>query len=500
MSTLTLPTKSYARNYQNWLVNNQNTSSFLADNYTPIFGVTNTQIKDTRFTAGMLNYVFFSNPLAFGIYNKIQGLIKTREYGFYGKNENINKELKRLLQASGFDKRLENGILPAMFGTGGGNGLYYTVKKSNGNPEIRFEPFIQANYIRVAVTGDNVGYNEPTKYEVLTPVTQRPLHEFKPEDVYHLKFSSPNGDALIGTGPIISLAKLWLVKLRGLEASGNVFTNGLQAAYVIGLDAGAMSKAPGGIRINDLKDIKKQMVEELKQGTGLENRNRSLISMMPLTFNKLQMTNVEMETLKLIDLTNQETFAAYGIDPAVMDISKSKYDNADLSNDTLYKAIEPIIHQIIKAEMEYVMPRLYPGYNPDKYPFRLAYEPTTEDMAIKEIKQKDLQIWLENYIKAVQAGMKVNPTPEKVEELKAHGFDLTGLEINSSSDDTEDSPIANGFTKTTKAEEFARADDKFTDSATGLQDFTKKVESNPKMQKARASLENKFLKLIQDAK
>jgi len=66
--------------------------SFFTDNFGSLLGTSNfSGIRDTRFTPALLNYMFTANPLAFGIYNKIQNIIEAKEFKFCGKNELKNQ-------------------------------------------------------------------------------------------------------------------------------------------------------------------------------------------------------------------------------------------------------------------------------------------------------------------------------------------------------------------------------------------------------------------------
>ena len=430
---------------------------------------------DSRYTAQALSTVFMANPVAFGILNKIQDLIISREYGFFGKNENINKEYKKMLDKSGFKKRIFQGIIPAFWGPGGGNILYYTLKGKNGI-QINAEPFVTSGFQRVQVHGDQNNNNlEVQKYDILDQ-SRGVIHSFTPDEVYHLQYSSPDGNYMFGTSPVIVLAKHFMTKLRALAANETVYQNGLQASYLLGIDASKMISS--GASIGNVEVAQDKLKQELKQASGLQGRNSFIYTGVPLQMEKIQLSNVEMETLKLLEMINNETFAAYGVDPSILDISKSKYDNADVAMDNLYISIRSKIKRIVEAEMEYTMPRLDPQYNPDKYPFRMAFEPTQEALEIKKIKQTDLEIFFDFLIKAKDVGLIVKPTPEKAKELQELGIDLPEYDVVPS-------------TTPTAVEDFVQVADTFT-NLTEAEKFTSERALYPKLKK---ELDEKFAKV-----
>jgi hypothetical protein len=434
---------------------------------------------DSRYTAQAISTVFLANPVAFGILNKIQDLILSREYGFFGKNEEINKYYRKLLDLSGFRKRLKEGIIPAFWGTGGGNVLYYSLIKNN-RLEIKAEPFVTNGFQRVQVRGDFDNTNLEVKgYDILNS-SRRTVYSFDADDVYHLKYSAPDGNYMFGSSPIIVLAKQFMTKLRAMAANETVFQNGLQASYLVGLDAQKMISS--GANATNILNAENKLKEELKQASGLRGRNSFVYTGVPLTMEKIQLSNVEMETIKILDVINQETFSAYGVDPAVLDTSKSKYDNADIAMDNLYTAINPKIEEIVRAEMEYSMPRLDPKYNPEKYPFRMAYEPTKESMELKKIKQDDLKIFFDFLIKSKDVGLIVQPTADKARELKELGIDLSEYDVLPS-------------TEPQSAEDFVSITDTFT-NITKPEQFATQRSNNRIYENLQTSLDDKFKKIV----
>lgn len=585
-----------------------NEGSFFVDNFQNLLGVSNfTGVRDTRFTPALLNYMFTANPLAFGIYNKIQNAILNKKFKFCGKNELKNKYYLELLEDSGFKKRLFESFMPAFWGTGGGNALYYVVKEG-GKLEIRLDPFIMAGDTRIRVCGDNGINNIPTKYEVLQTGTQEVVYSFEKKqlnNIKHIKYSSPNADSLIGTSPIIALCKIWALKSKALSATETVFGNGLQASHIVSLQVDKMAEVRGGVKLPDIQAIGNKLSEELKNATGLHNKNSAIISPLPITATKLQSNNVEMETVKLIDIADDQTYIAYNMDKAVFDTSKSKYNNADLALDSVWKAVQPHLNIFLETEMEFVMPILDSSYDSEKYPLRSEFDPTTQDFETAKLKQETMSILLNSLASLNKNGVLAKPTTQMLGELQENGIDLSGAFQEFVEATTNQ--VGNDFTKITEQEKFSRAsiqdlDEVYSkyhslvnmsaseleawsnnpcsknasldrspiernlnllrksksewtvnditsanrtisfisrmkgaeqgeptktsdgrtcpskrdislrnwaynptksramiDEQTGLEDFTKEIEALPKLQKAKKGLENKFLKLIQNA-
>jgi hypothetical protein len=475
--------------------------SFFNDNFGNLLGTSNFNgIRDTRFTPALLNYMFTANPLAFGIYNKIQNAILGKKYKFCGKNDLKNKYYLELLEQSGFKKRLFESFIPAFWGTGGGNALYYVVKE-NGEAKICLDPFIMAGDTRIRVFGDNGINNQATKYEVLQTGTQSPVYAFEKKGlqaVRHIKYASPNADSLLGTSPIIALCKIWALKSKALSATETVFGNGLQASHIISLEVDKMSDVRGGVKLPDIQSIGNKLAQEIMQGaTGLRNKNTAIVSPVPISTTKIQSNNVEMETVKLIDIADDQTYIAYNMDKAVFDTSKSKYNNADLALDSVWKAVQPQLNTFLDTEMEFVMPFLDSTYDIEKYPLRFEFDPTAQDFETAKLKQDTMSIYLNSLATLNKNGVLARPTTQMLGELQENGMDLSGAFQEFVEATTNQ--VGNDFTKITEKEKFSRADSKLIDSETGLEDFTKGIEALPKLQKAKKGLENKFLKLIQNA-
>lgn len=433
--------------------------SFFNDNFGSLLGTSNfSGIRDTRFTPALLNYMFTANPLAFGIYNKIQNAILGKKYKFCGKNDLKNKYYLELLEQSGFKKRLFESFIPAFWGTGGGNALYYVVKE-NGDAKICLDPFIMAGDTRIRICGDNGINNQPTKYEVLQIGTQSPVYTFEKKGlqaVRHIKYASPNADSLLGTSPIIALCKIWALKSKALSATETVFGNGLQASHIISLEVDKMSDVRGGVKLPDIQSIGNKLAQEIMQGaTGLRNKNTAIVSPVPISTTKIQSNNVEMETVKLIDIADDQTYIAYNMDKAVFDTSKSKYNNADLALDSVWKAVQPQLNTFLDTEMEFVMPFLDSTYDIEKYPLRFEFDPTTQDFETAKLKQDTMSIYLNSLATLNKNGVLARPTTQMLGELQENGMDLSGAFQEFVEATTNQ--IGNDFTKITEKEKFSRA-------------------------------------------
>jgi hypothetical protein len=433
--------------------------SFFTDNFGSLLGTSNfSGIRDTRFTPALLNYMFTANPLAFGIYNKIQNIIEAKEFKFCGKNELKNQYYLELLEYINYKKLLKEGFMPAFWGTGGGNALCYVVKEK-GKPKVYLDPFIMSGDTRIRVTGDGGVHNEPKKYEVLKLGTQEVLYTFEGEtlkNVRHIKYSTPNGDSLIGTSPIISLVKMWALKSKALSATETVFGNGLQASHIISLEVDKMSDVRGGVKLPDIQTIGNKLAQEIMQGaTGLRNKNTAIVSPVPISTTKIQSNNVEMETIKMIDFSNDETYICFNLDKGVFDKSKTKYNNADLADDSVWKAIEPKVGIFISLLESFVIPIYEPTYNEKSYPLRIEFDPTTQDFETAKLKQETKSIELGSIASLHKNGVPVRLTQQKIDEYLEDGLDFSSIFTDPVEATTN--IIGNDFTKITEKEKFARA-------------------------------------------
>lgn len=361
----------------------------------------------------LMTYAFMINATAIGLYNRIEDIYLNRYYGFYGKDKRRNDAYKQLLDSTGFKDRLKRSILPAFYGTGGGDVIYYMK-----DGKVYNEPFIRSSRYRVQVLGDkNEREITPVSYEVLDS-KGTVIEKLSRNDVYHLQYSSPDGNGLIGINPVITLTKALVLHWRAMAANETVYTNGLQAATLVSLDASRL----GGMGADEVAFAQNRLRKQLAQGTNLRNRNGVLIVDFPVNFQNLQITNADMKTMELVEKLDKMVYSAYSVDPGAVDSSKSKYNNAEIARDSLYKSLQSKINYIAEAEMEFTMKKLDPKYDKYAYPLKIAIDPVQEDLEIKRLQQESFAVWFKSYTDMVKAGIPVRLTEEKKKELELSGF------------------------------------------------------------------------------
>lgn len=339
---------------------------------------------DSRVTPSQLYYIN-QDPVVVGMKRVIFASLFKKKWAFQG-SRNKTISYTKNLKALGWDKICPE-IVETLIGTGGGNGLLF-FEKYKGFYKLRFEPFICDNYQRVRIYPD-FNRREITKYDILSP-NQSILKTVTSEQAILVRYFE-GGDFRFSENPTISAAKAWNLKYQSMMSTQTTFANGNQIAKVISPDFG---QAKDDKSLIALMNGWEKMSLELKQGQGLSNRNRDLVSRIGLRIDKVGATNVDMQTLQLKQECDKEMQAAFGValsnlgftESANYSTSEQNRENVnELNTAWLSKKLSDIVYQL--------MIKLDPNFEDSGIDYIHSYDPTTEDLAIREQNLKTIEIY-----------------------------------------------------------------------------------------------------------
>jgi len=459
-----MPSRNYSELFKQGLDVNYNSQSFFTSNSFDSLGYYG-GTKDTR--VGGIDEVtqhMMNNPTVFGIIKKISDIIyesgykvfKIQKDGSVAETASSN-EIKNLLRDREIDQVIQNFIV-AGYGSGLGNGLGYRIK-NKGKIEVKFDPFITAGFHRVEVYGENNLNNlEVLKYKVLNQTGQT-VYEFDKKDVYHYQFANLTGNPAFGSNPIVHAAKHLRLMYCINMAQDSLFSGGMQASKLFGLDMDAMLKI--GVAPKTIEDSQRKLIEDLRQANGLINKNRMVMLSHPIKSYDIQMNNSEMRVPELLPMLEQLIFKAFGVDPAILNNAESKYDNAEKAKDQLYQSVRPFTMSIEKFVENYFLPNLIPGYDTSKFIFRIPRQFSDEEIRIKKEVNAQTASYFNNLKTANESlsdiNVKVLPTAEKLKYFQEQGMEFKTMgkeEINIAP--SESNQIADSFTQITNAESVNR--------------------------------------------
>jgi len=385
---------------------------------------------DTRLDVSSIEKVFMSDPISYGIYNKIQDLIVLSDFEVYEvkRDGSISstrpaREYKQLLIDTKLRDRIKFGYLPAYYGTGLGDALTYRIKV-NGKLEIKTEPFVMNGMRRVQIYGDENNENmEIKEYGVLNS-SGREIYRFKAQDVIHHKYSSPNASPYFSASPGLVASKWLNLKYNILSAVDANASGGFKGSFFMSLDTQKLQKM--GFSANGLEEAKGKLKEELRQANGIQNAGRMVFTPFPVVMQNTQMSNSEQRSNEFVPLINNEIFYAYGVDPAILDKRNSKYDTADQARDDLYQSCQATFKTIEQDVERGDLKFIDLNFDNSRFIFRIPRQFSQEEIRIKEIKNKELQIFFGNLKTANETfsvqGLIALPTEDKLKSLEEQGI------------------------------------------------------------------------------
>jgi hypothetical protein len=460
-------TRSYGKLFLKGLEPSNSGVSFTSEtdytfyNYNSAGGIT-----DNRINARQITNVAMNDALFIGIYSRIEELINLSGYQVY-EIDKASGSLKisraavaytTLLKESGVEQHI-NSLMVTSFGTGLGTGLGYRVK-NGGKVEYKFDPFVVNGKHRVAVYGDANNENlEIASFGILDSGGKE-IYNIPAKDAYHFKYSNPDGNPAFGTNGLLAASKWLNLKYSIMDANERIYTTGMQASYLVGVDAGKMQKQ--GASPESVKNAINRLIEDLKQGNGIQNKNRLIATPVPLTWQNIQMNNSEMRSQEMLDLINREIFYAFKFDKAILEIESSKYNNAEQAMDHLYQSLKAFIHSVERYVETYLLANLDPKFDNSRFIFRIPRQFSEEEIRIKEVKDRETQMYFGNLKVANESfagmGVVVLPTETQLSTLQEQGYSVytPAKEDINLSPSSESGQLADNFTGVTDSESVKR--------------------------------------------
>lgn len=455
-------TRSYADLFKKGLEGgfNQTTSFF---SQTPTYTFHETGYKQDlgfKIDLASLFKVVLNEPIWFGIYKKVQDTMKV----LGGQVYEIRKgkvvltaqaqAVTELLDLTGREEIINNMIVSA-YGLGLGGGIAYKVKK-NGKLKIKFDPYIMSGFPRIAFEGDNRLANPDIQKVFILDQNAKDVYTFNYKDVYHYQFCNPTADLRFAMNGVVAVAK-WVALKYHIGASNDaVFSNGMLAKYLVGLDSNKMQTS--GMSEEAIRASTNLLEKKLREATGVKHNGGMIFTPFPLTFQDIQMNNSQMRTWEGINNIEDQIYFAMGVDKALLDTSKSKYNNIDQAIDQLYQAVYAFTIDVQNLMERFVLPAIIPNeFKNRQFIYRIPRQFTQEEIRIKEIKNKEFGDYFSNLKVANESlssyNLAVLPTEDKLKTLEEYGVYIKTL--NKETITIKPSPentVADGFTQLTHNE------------------------------------------------
>lgn len=458
------PTRSYSELFKKGLEQTNNNESFFNfNNYNNLYQYGGQ--KDDRIDLFQITQYLMNTPVIMGIFTKISDIVdeseikvlEVKKNGQLKETRPANEYRKLLLDTFNFRKDIQNFKIAA-YGGGLGNALAYKIR--NGKKiELKFDPFVVNGFHRVEVVTDQFSKNlEVLEYKILDQ-NQTIVYNFKPDQVYHYQFANLNGNPALGSNPLLHVAKYLRLMYVMMMSQDTIFSGGMQATKFFGVDIDAMLKLNASP--DQINQATKKLAEDLRQANGIQNRNRAIILNNALKAYDVQMNNSELRTPELLPMLKEAAFNGYAVDPSILDISQSKYDNAEKAKDQLYQQIRPFIIDMQRYAEVWKLPQIDSSFDSSRFIVRFSRQFSDEEIRIKDAISKENQVYFQNLKTANEAlgdiNVKALPTPEKLKFFKENGitFETLGKETIDIAPST-DNQTADNFTQITTSESVKR--------------------------------------------
>jgi len=424
-------------------------------------------LMDRRFDLKELAQVVMNSPTWYGIFQKIEAMIKMSGYEVYEVDDNGNfkitdksRQIKKILEEKRIDRIIQN-MLVAAYGLGLGGGIGYFV---NGQPY--FDPYTLDGVPRVVFWLNQTSKIPQIEIVEILDSEARPVYKFKYEKVYHYQFSNPTGTLSFGSNGVVVAARWLRLEYLIMAANDQAFANGLHITKVASLNASELKNL--GASQADIEQATRLLQQRLKEANGIKNAGRILFIPFPMTFQDISLANnSQMRSVEILNKINEMIHHAMGIDKAILDTSKSKYNNIDQAVDLLYQSVQSFITDVQKLVEKWLLPNLIKNYDPTRFIFRIPRQFSQEEIKIKEINSKNINWFFENLKLANEAladkGIVALPTPDKLKFLQEQGINIDFAEnINETSLVTStDNQTADYFTLVTHSDEIRQLEKKF---------------------------------------
>lgn len=376
----------------------------------------NTQQTDYRRSPKQLVKYWTSSKIALGIYDKINSEVTKEDFCFRPikptASQNIADQLTNLLNENVDIQLILDKIIAGFWGTGGDILVYYKNGKFNAYN------FFEEGCERIGFYLNR--NNQIYKYDILDLTSGQRIDTIEARNAVHLKFANPFSSVL-GVTPAIVLYDIWELKESISTSNKSIFKNGLQASKLISLKPFRESAGEG--ELSHTIEYLDKLTQEIKQGSGLYNRNKTWVSGVPgLQVDDLQLDNVQMETMNFIDKIDEQTYLAFGLPMEVFNPRYNKYNDVEILRDMIRKYIDKKMRVFTYGVVtEFILPRLIPNFRFNKYEYKYKKTITAEDIELQNQRIEKTKVFFDFLTEAKKSGLNVSLTDEKKTELEEYG-------------------------------------------------------------------------------
>lgn len=377
-----------------------------------------TQTKDYRKNPRDLVKYWTSSKIALGVYDKINSEVTCEDFCFVPTSKNSSQvvadKLTDLLNNAVDTQLILDKIISGFWGTGGDILVY----EKQG--QYFAYTFFEEGQERVAFYVDQ-RLNKITRYDILDLYSGQTIDSVEAKDAVHLKFANPFS-SILGVTPAIVLYDYWQLKQSIQTSNESIFRNGMQASKLVSLKPfkNDISQAEMELTVEQLNKLKSEMT----QGSGLYNRNKTWLSGVPgVQVDDLQLSNVDMESMNVIDKIDEQTYLAFGVPMEAFNPRFGKYDDVEVIRDMVRKYIDKKMRVFTyDVVTNYILPRLIPNFKFNKYKYRYKKTITAEDLELQNLKTEKTKVFFNFVTDAKKAGLEISFTEEKKAELEEYGI------------------------------------------------------------------------------
>jgi hypothetical protein len=347
-----------------------------------------TGVLDYRISPALLQTVVTS-PVPFRMIETIKNLLFKHGWKIGGRKQKSNY-YTQFIKDLGFDN-LKEDIFYSLIGASGGNALLFIRKSqetfsventSYNNLELVLEPFIAEGIQRVKVFGDR-NQRKIQKYEILdSKNSQKVITTISPDSCLHLGLSRPDGDYMFYTSPAIVAARALKLKLEMFISTETSFANGMNFNKLISPD---FSLAKDVNMLDALVTQFSKWTQELEATRGLENRNKDIVSRVPVSVQKIGASNLDLDAINFIIACDKEISASFGVAVSNLGFTEStNYSTSEQNRENLTELSIESLKIYFKKILENLLSLVFADYDSEQEPVFFGYDPSEEDLTIRE--------------------------------------------------------------------------------------------------------------------
>ena len=375
------------------------------------------QTDNRKTPLGLVKY-WTTSKIALGVYDKIKTEVNANDFCFVPKSESasqvVAEKLDNILTEAIDLQNIIDKIVAGFWGACGDILIY----EKNG--EFKAYNFFEEGKERVGFYTDSET-NQIYRYDILSLYSGQTIDSVEAKNAVHLKFANPFSSVL-GVTPAIVLYDYWRLKEQISIANETIYSNGLQASKLLSVKPFNDMGQEAILKHLEMHLIK--LKEEVNQGSGLLNRNKTWISGVPgLQVDNLQMNNAEMKSMEIIDKIDEQTYLAFGVPMELFNPRYNKYNDVEILRDMIRKYIDKKMKCYTQNVItDFILPRLFSNFKFNKYEYKYKKTITAEDLELQKQKTEKTKVFFNFLTEAKKSGLDISLTDEKTKELENYGI------------------------------------------------------------------------------